>query len=84
MSFQDYTYSNRENENCHFVETVEEQNLSVYNFSLFGASNKEGLMAVAIFRLYHSPLKEEHYFKIKKNRKIPQIKIYKVYGFFIY
>lgn len=39
LSFQDYTYSIRENENCHFVETIEEQNLSVYNFSLFGASN---------------------------------------------
>lgn len=52
LSFQDYTYSIRENENCHFVETIVEQNLSVYNFSLFGASNKEGLMVVAIFRLY--------------------------------
>lgn len=38
LSFQDYTYSNKENENCHFVETIEEQNLSVYNFSLSGAS----------------------------------------------
>lgn len=52
LSFQDYTYSIRENENCHFEETIEEQNLSVYNFSLFGASNKEGSMAVAILRLY--------------------------------
>lgn len=37
LSFQDYTYSNKENENCHFVETIEKQNLSVYNFSLSGA-----------------------------------------------
>lgn len=52
LSFQDYTYSIRENENCHFEETIERQNLSVYNFSLFGASNKEGSLVVAIFRLY--------------------------------
>lgn len=38
LSFQGYTYSSKENENCHFVETIEEQYLSVYNFSLSGAS----------------------------------------------
>lgn len=81
LSFQDYTYSNRENENCHFVETVEEQNLSVNNFSLFWASNKEGSMVVASFRLYHSPLKEEHYFKIKKIGKYPKLKYIKYMDF---